>query len=93
MKRHGGRAARELGRDERFDRGPSGRVVLDARELVLLKSSLPRARWPIVRRPAEELARAGYVDAYFPRAAGSLTVRCVNLRGERFDEIVLRPDE
>lgn len=50
---------------------------LQAAELVLLKSSdAPE------QGTAEALARAGHVDAYFPRVAAELTVRCVNLRGE-----------
>ena len=50
---------------------------LNAAELVLLKSSdAPE------HSTAEALARAGHVDAYFPRVASALTARCVNLRGE-----------
>jgi aspartokinase-like uncharacterized kinase len=48
---------------------------LQAAELVLLKSTAaPDAA------SAEVLSAAGYVDAYFPQAAGELFVRCVNLR-------------
>ncbi len=56
--------------------------VLHAGELVLLKSSLPT-------EPAnfESLARSGYVDAYFRRAAQTLVVRCVNLRSPEFAQV------
>ena len=59
-------------------------TVLHAGELVLLKSSLPAG-------PAnlESLARSGYVDAYFPSAAKSLVVRCVNLRSPDFSQVTL----
>lgn len=56
--------------------------VLEADELVLLKSSLPGGKCT-----ADALATAGYVDRYFPVAAAALPlVRCVNLREEGFPE-------
>ncbi len=57
---------------------------LGAVELVLLKSALPS-----VAAAREACAASGYVDAYFPRAAGSLAVRCVNLRSDDFAEVML----
>jgi aspartokinase-like uncharacterized kinase len=62
--------------------------TLDADELVLLKSLLPEC-------PArqEALAACGYVDAYFPRAARGLRVRCVNLRDEKFGQVVVDAQE
>lgn len=57
-------------------------TIMGASELVLLKSSLPSDATNL-----ESLARSGYVDAYFPRAAKSLVVRCVNLRSEDFPEV------
>jgi 5-(aminomethyl)-3-furanmethanol phosphate kinase len=59
-------------------------VTLAARELVLLKSTLPTA--PLSR---EALARSGFVDAYFPRAAAGLAVRCVDLRNSEYPERML----
>ncbi len=59
-------------------------TALEAAELVLLKSALP-AGWTNL----ESLARSGYVDAYFPRAAYSLRVRCLNLRGPNFEQVVI----
>jgi len=56
--------------------------VLQANELILLKSSLPAGSSHL-----QTLADNGYVDAYFPRVAGSLQVRCVNLRSEDFAEV------
>jgi aspartokinase-like uncharacterized kinase len=58
-------------------------TALDAHELVLLKSALPAG-------PAnfEALARSGYVDAYFPRAAQTSRIRCVNLRCPNFSQVV-----
>lgn len=57
---------------------------LGAFELVLLKSRLPEAGWDFA-----QAAAAGYVDRYFPRAASALRrVRYVNLRDDRFAEIV-----
>lgn len=51
---------------------------LNASELVLMKSiDPPQASDP---QTANSLARAGYVDAYFPLVAGELPLRCVNLR-------------
>jgi aspartokinase-like uncharacterized kinase len=59
--------------------------ALAAQELVLLKSCLPD---PASRR--EALAESGYTDRYFPRAAAMVPrVRCVDLRDDRFPEIVL----
>lgn len=57
-------------------------TALEAHELVLLKSSLPPRATSL-----ESLARSGYVDAFFPRAAQSLLVRCVNLRSDDFAEV------
>ncbi len=54
-----------------------------AAELVLLKSSLPAAR------RLEQAAVEGYVDGFFPRAAASLPVRCVNLRSTKFEQSLL----
>jgi aspartokinase-like uncharacterized kinase len=48
---------------------------LAAAELVLLKSA-PAPEPPT----AESLARHGYVDAYFPKVARNLPVRCIDLR-------------
>ena len=59
-------------------------LALEADELVLLKSALPAGPENL-----ESLARAGYVDAYFPRAAQSLRVRCVNLRCSNFSQVVI----
>jgi aspartokinase-like uncharacterized kinase len=59
-------------------------AVLGANELVLLKSSLPADAIDL-----ESLARAGYVDAYFPHAAKSLLVRCVNLRSGVFSDVTV----
>jgi 5-(aminomethyl)-3-furanmethanol phosphate kinase len=53
---------------------------IGAAELVLLKSAVPANTTSL-----ESLVRSGYVDAYFPRAAAGLAVRCVNLRGEALD--------
>jgi aspartokinase-like uncharacterized kinase len=58
-------------------------TVLHAHELVLLKSSLPAGPTNL-----ESLARSGYVDAYFPSAAKSLVVRCVNLRSPDFAQVL-----
>lgn len=56
--------------------------VVDAAELVLLKSTLP-----IEQHTAEQLAQAGVVDAYFAQAcAGISSVRLVNLRADNFAE-------
>ncbi len=60
--------------------------VLEATELVLLKSTLPYGPLSI-----DCLARQGIVDAYFPRAARSLDVRLVNLRDPRFAEARVLP--
>jgi aspartokinase-like uncharacterized kinase len=48
---------------------------LRADELVLLKSQDPPPHSSLAK-----LASCGYVDAWFPRAAEGLAVRCVNLR-------------
>lgn len=49
---------------------------LGASELVLVKSiDSPEPA------DAQSLSAAGYVDPYFPRAAGTLAIRCLNLRG------------
>jgi aspartokinase-like uncharacterized kinase len=54
-------------------------TIVGAEELVLLKSALPEPPHTI-----EAAAKCGYVDAWFPRAAGALKqVRCMNLRDER----------
>jgi aspartokinase-like uncharacterized kinase len=58
--------------------------VLQARELVLLKSSLPAG--PASR---ESLARLGYVDRYFPRASRGLIVRAIDLRNPDFPQAIL----
>lgn len=55
--------------------------VLDARELVLLKSTLPRG----ADLPA--WVAEGFVDAYFVHAADGLTVRGVNLRDPQLAEV------
>jgi hypothetical protein len=58
-------------------------AVVDADELVLLKSADP---------PAEggasllQWAARGYVDRHFPQAARNLIVRCENLRSFRMHE-------
>jgi hypothetical protein len=59
-------------------------AVLQACELVLLKSTLPQPGTEIDRAAAE-----GYVDRYFPVAARGLAVRAVNLRDDAFAEHVL----
>jgi aspartokinase-like uncharacterized kinase len=60
-------------------------AVLDADELVLLKSSLPEAA------TISEMSQSGYVDRFFPTAAAGLrSVRAVNLRGDGFPEVRLR---
>lgn len=60
-------------------------VRLGANELVLLKSALPSEGCDAL----EELARAGYVDAYFARAARGLRVRVVNLRDDGHAELAI----
>ena len=60
-------------------------VTLSATELVLLKSTLP------LLEDVHAAAQVGYVDRYFPLAASSLRIRCVNLRDESFPEQRLRP--
>lgn len=60
-------------------------TFLHAGELVLLKSSLPAKGGTIA-----QAADTGYVDRYFPAAVGSLPrVRCVSLRSDRLDEVIL----
>jgi len=60
-------------------------VVLEAEELVLLKSAMPQGRCDF-----ESLAAQGYVDAFFPRAAARIPlVRAVNLADERVREQML----
>jgi len=60
-------------------------VTLRARELVLLKSSLPGDK------SLEAAARSGYLDAYFPRAAlGVPKIRCVDLRAGGFPQFEMR---
>lgn len=59
-------------------------VRLEAEELVLLKSTLPRRH---ASRPM--LAQDGFVDAYFPTAAESVTVRAVDLRGADFPQMAI----
>ncbi len=57
-----------------------------AAELVLMKSATMQEG----ESPAE-LSLRGYVDAYFPQAAGSLgQIRCVNLRDREFSNVWLR---
>jgi aspartokinase-like uncharacterized kinase len=62
--------------------------VCQARELVLLKSTLPaRCNPPLSLR---DLAQAGLIDEYFPIAAASLpSIRLVNLRASDFPEITI----
>lgn len=58
--------------------------VLEAAELVLLKSALPPEPMSL-----EQLAETGFVDAFFPIAAGCLrVVRLVNLRDPNFAETI-----
>lgn len=57
---------------------------LAACELVLLKSALPAER-----ATRERLAGQGFVDAHFPVAAASMSVRCVNLRHAAFPQSAL----
>jgi aspartokinase-like uncharacterized kinase len=60
-------------------------AVLDADELVLLKSSLPTAATMI------ETRESGYVDRFFPTVAAALrSMRAVNFRGGGFPELQLR---
>ena len=59
-------------------------VLLNADELVLLKSTLPQRASSL-----RSLADAGYVDAHFPVCAKSLArIRLVNLRDADFAEII-----
>jgi aspartokinase-like uncharacterized kinase len=55
-------------------------------ELVLLKSTLPRGG------STSAAAAEGYVDAYFPRAAAGLAVRCVDLRSPTCRSCTLASD-
>ncbi len=57
---------------------------IQACELVLLKSSLPREA-----ANCAELSRQGYVDRHLARMRGLPPLRCVNLRDEQFSQIVL----
>jgi aspartokinase-like uncharacterized kinase len=60
-------------------------VAVDAEELVLLKSALPR--WASGSATIHALAAEGYVDAALPRIAPELRrLRCVNLRDGGFAE-------
>ena len=59
-------------------------AALNARELVLLKSTLPEG--PASR---EAWSRAGFVDAYFSRVAFCAPLRCVNLRNPEFSQRVI----
>jgi 5-(aminomethyl)-3-furanmethanol phosphate kinase len=60
--------------------------TLEARELVLLKSTLPQ------EATLDLWCQSGIVDPYFPRAAVGLAVRCVNLRSDRFHEVLASGD-
>ncbi|MEX0978075.1 MAG: hypothetical protein WDZ48_04450 [Pirellulales bacterium] len=60
--------------------------VLDAGELVLLKSALP------ADATYKSAAQGGYVDARFAASACLLSVRCVNLRDRQFAEFTLAVD-
>ena len=58
-------------------------VLLNADELVLLKSTLPQRAASL-----RNLADAGYVDAHFPVCAKSLSrIRLVNLRASDYAEV------
>ena len=60
--------------------------VLDAAELVLLKSADPPQ--PV---SLEAAAQTGYVDEFLPQLADDLTrIRCVNFRRDRWPEWLLR---
>lgn len=60
-------------------------AVLQAEELVLLKSSLPAVPLTLAG-----VAAQGYVDGYFPRAAADVArVRCVDLRNQALREALL----
>jgi aspartokinase-like uncharacterized kinase len=63
--------------------------ILEAEELVLLKSALPPP--PATLAGA---AAAGYVDRYFPIAAARLRrIRCVNLASADFANLVMTNDQ
>jgi aspartokinase-like uncharacterized kinase len=59
--------------------------TVGAQELVLMKSTLPPGQ-----SSREALAKSGFVDVYFPRAAKGLAVRCVDLRSSAMREVLLR---
>jgi aspartokinase-like uncharacterized kinase len=60
---------------------------LKARELVLLKSTLPARA-----ASRDGLAQCGLVDSYFARASCELMVRFVNLRNPAFRQIALQAE-
>ncbi len=59
-------------------------VRLAAKELVLLKSTLPEDG-----STRQQLALNGYLDRYFPLAAAGLTARVVNLRNAAYSQAVI----
>jgi 5-(aminomethyl)-3-furanmethanol phosphate kinase len=76
-------------------------VLLEADELVLLKSTLPESELPSINASPRALAARGIVDEYFPHAVkpfldaadchagGRDRVRLVNLRHSRFAELAV----
>ncbi len=58
-------------------------VALNARELVLLKSTLPSGPASL-----EAWSRSGFVDASFAAVAAGLQVRAVNLRHDGFPQVI-----
>ena len=58
-------------------------TLVEARELVLLKSTLPSG--PANR---ESWSRSGFVDAHFPFVSKGLHVRAVNLRDAKFPQVM-----
>jgi aspartokinase-like uncharacterized kinase len=76
-------------------------IFLEAEELVLLKSTLPKSELPKLSDSPDALAAHGMVDDYFPqavkalltgaarRAGGDARVRLVNLRDPRFAEVAV----
>ena len=62
--------------------------TLNARELVLLKSTLPTASGAL-ERPGASTTQQELVDEYFGVAARGLPVRIVNLRDANFAELTL----
>lgn len=58
-------------------------TLVEARELVLLKSTLPYG--PANR---ESWSRSGFVDVHFPFASKGLNVRTVNLRDAKFPQVL-----